>query len=115
MEKISRLLKALSEPVRLRIFALLMEGERCVCDLMAVLDLPQSTISRHLAYMKNTGWLESERRGVWMYYRLKEDMDEFKRELKEVLARHLPLTNVGKNDLSRLYKYLEEKQAKRCK
>nr|HXK57067.1 metalloregulator ArsR/SmtB family transcription factor [Gammaproteobacteria bacterium] len=56
MKVIARLFKALSDETRLRILCLLLEGELCVCDIMAVLQLPQSTVSRHLAYLKNAGW-----------------------------------------------------------
>ena len=60
MNALSLLFKSLSEEIRLRVIALLSGGELCVCDLMAVLDLPQSTISRHLSYLKNAGWVEAE-------------------------------------------------------
>jgi len=72
MKNIAHLFKALSDETRLRILALLSSGELCVCDLMAALELPQSTVSRHLAYLRNTGLVEDERKGVWMFYRLKQ-------------------------------------------
>ena len=114
MKSIAQLFKALAEPVRLRILMLLLDGERCVCDLMAVLDLPQSTISRHLAYLKNAGWVEGERRGVWMYYRLSEESDEFRDELRQVLASHLPRTKQGASDILRLRSYLLQKKEEAC-
>ncbi len=55
MQQAAKLFKALSEVSRLRILGLLQHGELCVCDLMAVLDLPQSTVSRHLARLKECG------------------------------------------------------------
>jgi ArsR family transcriptional regulator len=109
MDLIAQLFKALAEPVRLRILALLLDQERCVCDLMAVLALPQSTISRHLAYLKNAGWVEGERRGVWMYYRLKPKTDEFRAGLRQVLAEALPRTRQGATDIQRLGVYLEQR------
>ena len=72
MKNIAHIFKALSDETRLRILALLHSGELCVCDLMAALDLPQSTVSRHLAYLRNAGLVDDERRGVWMFYRLKQ-------------------------------------------
>ncbi|MFO7767064.1 MAG: metalloregulator ArsR/SmtB family transcription factor [Pelovirga sp.] len=72
MKNVAHIFKALSDETRLRILALLHAGELCVCDLMAALELPQSTVSRHLAYLRHAGLVEDERRGVWMYYRLKE-------------------------------------------
>jgi len=114
MENIARLFKALSEPVRLRILLLLLDKERCVCDLMAVLDLPQSTISRHLAYLKNAGWIKGERRGVWMYYQLTKKTDAFQDQLRRILAASLPHTEQGVADVQRLRSYLLEKKGNAC-
>ncbi len=62
--------KGLSDPVRLRIAHLLVQrGELCVCHLTDVLQLPQSTVSRHLNILRNSGLVDSERRGKWVYYR----------------------------------------------
>ncbi|WP_085812540.1 ArsR/SmtB family transcription factor [Geoanaerobacter pelophilus] len=61
--------KALADETRLRIVALLLfSGELCVCDITATLKLPQSTVSRHLAYLKNAGWVTDRREGVWIIY-----------------------------------------------
>jgi ArsR family transcriptional regulator len=114
MENIAQLFKALAEPVRLRILLLLLDKKRCVCDLMAVLDLPQSTISRHLAYLKNAGWIKGERRGVWMYYQLTEQMDAFQDQLRRILAAALPNTEQGAADVQRLQSYLLEKKENAC-
>jgi len=89
MRTTAQFFKALSEEPRLRILALLLNGELCVCDLMAVLQLPQSTISRHLAYLRNTGWVKGRRRGVWMYYRLAETPTPFAKELVALLDKKL--------------------------
>lgn len=67
--------KGVSDPTRLGIIGLLLEHqELCVCDLIAALNLPQSTISRHLAYLKRSGWLVSRQQGLWIHYRLAEVM-----------------------------------------
>jgi len=96
----------------LRILALLLGGELCVCDLMAVLQLPQSTISRHLAYLRNTGWVEARRLGVWMYYRLAEMPTPLARELVELLNKRL--TDLP--DTQQDYKTLKEfrRTKKKC-
>jgi len=70
MKDLARLFKAMSDETRLRILHLLTYGELCVCDLMEVLSLPQSTISRHMAYLKNTGLVDDRRNGVWIHYSL---------------------------------------------
>lgn len=68
--------KALGDEIRLKILALLGNGELCVCDIMEVLNLPQSTVSRHLAYLKNSHWVVGKRCGKWMHYRLHPDLSE---------------------------------------
>jgi ArsR family transcriptional regulator, arsenate/arsenite/antimonite-responsive transcriptional repressor len=110
MKNTVKLFKALSEEVRLRILGLLMHGELCVCDLMAVLDLPQSTISRHLSYLANAGWLAGERRGVWMYYRFIEDGGALQQDQLCVLMKHLAVLPTVIQDQQRLAAYLRTKK-----
>ena len=62
--------KALADATRLRILALLIDGEVCVCDIHDTLRLPQPTVSRHLAYLRRTGLVEARREGTWMHYRI---------------------------------------------
>lgn len=69
MEQLATQIKGLSDPTRLRILNLLKGGELCVCDLIATLDMPQSTISRHLSSLRKTGWIEMRRQGKWAFYR----------------------------------------------
>lgn len=76
MEQITQLYKAFSDETRLRIIMLLVHGELCVCDLMAILELPQSKVSRHLSFLKKSNLITSERVGVWMHYSLKQWTDE---------------------------------------
>jgi len=72
-EQIASLLKALADPVRLRLMSLVAAhagGEACVCDLTGAFDLSQPTISHHLKVLHELGLLDREKRGVWVYYRL---------------------------------------------
>lgn len=63
------LFKSLSEPVRLRIMSLLLDqGELCVCELVDTLNLSQSVVSRHLAYLRNNQLVTAKREGAWIYY-----------------------------------------------
>ena len=102
MEAIAQLFKALSEPVRLRIITLLLNGERCVCDLMAVLDMPQSTVSRHLAYLKNAGVINGRRKGVWIYYRLADSETELHAGLLSFIKAHFPQMEQSEKDIAAL-------------
>jgi ArsR family transcriptional regulator, arsenate/arsenite/antimonite-responsive transcriptional repressor len=75
-ERVSPLLKALADPVRLRLLSLVAShagGEACVCDLTEAFDLSQPTISHHLKVLHETGLLERSKRGVWVYYRVSTD------------------------------------------
>lgn len=64
--------KALSHPVRIRIINFLRKGEKCVCDIVPYLKEEQSNVSRHLATLKRAGILSSEKRGVSVYYQIKD-------------------------------------------
>ncbi|WP_237226176.1 ArsR/SmtB family transcription factor [Rubinisphaera sp. JC750] len=75
--------RALSDRTRLRILNLLRGGELCVCDLVDVLDVPQPTASRHLAYLRNAGLVLVRKEGLWHYYRLVVAPTPF---LKQVFA-----------------------------
>jgi len=113
MKATARLFKALSDETRLRILALLQGGELCVCDLMAVLELPQSTVSRHLATLRNAGLVEDRRQGVWMYYRLAAPGGELT-ELVVALPARLAELAAGANDRQVLQAYLRKKTAPGC-
>ncbi|MDD3294364.1 MAG: metalloregulator ArsR/SmtB family transcription factor [Geobacteraceae bacterium] len=102
MKNTARMFKALSDETRLRILCLLLEGELCVCDLMAVLQLPQSTVSRHLAYLKNSGWVDDRRCGVWMYYSITDNGGELRNGLIENLRKAVPALSVAVGDRERL-------------
>lgn len=62
--------KALGHPARLQIVEELATGERCVCDLVELVGLGWSTVSRHLSVLKDAGVLEDEKRGMQVFYRL---------------------------------------------
>jgi ArsR family transcriptional regulator len=75
-EQVSTLLKALADPVRLRLMSLVMShenGEACVCDLNDAFDLSQPTISHHLKVLHDAGLLNRDKRGVWVYYTARAD------------------------------------------
>ena len=75
-EQVAPLLKALADPVRLRLMSLVASregGEACVCDLTDAFDLSQPTISHHLKVLHEAGLLDREKRGVWVYYRARAD------------------------------------------
>jgi ArsR family transcriptional regulator, arsenate/arsenite/antimonite-responsive transcriptional repressor len=75
-EQVATLLKALADPVRLRLMSLVLSsanGEACVCDLTDAFDLSQPTISHHLKVLHEAGLLDRDKRGVWVYYAARKD------------------------------------------
>jgi len=67
----ARLFRDLGHPVRLRILCLLArEGRQCVCRMLPELEVPQPTLSRHLAILRGHGLIEDEREGAMVYYRI---------------------------------------------
>ena len=86
-------LRALAEPNRLQIIALLRESERCVCELEAALGVSQSLVSNHLRVLRRAGLVQARRDDVdarWIYYRLEKETVE---RLLARLAGLLDLTN----------------------
>jgi ArsR family transcriptional regulator, arsenate/arsenite/antimonite-responsive transcriptional repressor len=74
-ERVAPLVKALADPVRLRLLSLIAShagGEACVCDLNAAFELSQPTISHHLKQLHAAGLVNREKRGVWVYYRVNQ-------------------------------------------
>lgn len=70
--------KALSDPTRLQILYLLQSSDLCVCEMMQILKKPQSTVSHHLNVLKNAGLLKPRKKGLWIYYTLKNPkIDKF--------------------------------------
>src|SRR5579859_2409108 len=68
----ARLLKAIADPTRLSMLAALRGAAApvCICDFTAALELSQPTISHHMAWLREAGLVEAEKRGIWVYYRL---------------------------------------------
>lgn len=112
MERLVQFFKALSDETRLRALMLLTHGELCVCDVMAVLEQPQSKVSRHLAYLKHSGLVQSRRVGVWMHYRLDESSRGAHRSLVKCLKAELSHLAPFRTDKEKM---LELKRRGGCK
>ena len=70
-ERLARLLKAVADPARLQLLALIKsspDGESCVCDLTGPLGLSQPTVSHHLKVLAEAGIVRGEKRGYWTWY-----------------------------------------------
>jgi ArsR family transcriptional regulator len=85
MKELEQCFKALADANRLRILNLLLHGELCVCDIQFVLEASQPTVSRHLAYLKNSGIVLDRRDGLRIFYRLTEAKQGSMKRLFEFL------------------------------
>ena len=68
MEDLVKVLKALSDETRLRMLMLIEKQELCVCEVMQILDMHQSRVSRHLNILRDAGLAKTRRQGTWMFY-----------------------------------------------
>lgn len=75
------LFRGFADPTRIRILNLLVAGEMCVCDLVEMLDLPQPTVSRHLAYLRGTGLVAVTRDSNFAHYRLTDPANHIHQNL----------------------------------
>jgi ArsR family transcriptional regulator len=97
------LFKALSDPTRLRIAALLaLKGEVCVCYLAEALGAQDFKVSRHLAILRAAGVVEARRAGTWMHYSLAPPRSKVERCLFDCFRRHLRGHPTVREDMKRL-------------
>lgn len=78
--------RALADPTRLRILDILRDGEQCVSDITAILEVPQAKTSHHLVYLHRAGLVQARQQGLWSFYRLTPRRSKFHRRLFECLA-----------------------------
>ncbi len=101
--------KTLSDATRLRCLFLLSRCESlCVCDFMAILEAPQSRISRHFKYLRDAGLVIDERRDQWVHYQLNPDLAPELRDMLIQNMNHLHGQQPFVKDLQRLKVYQEK-------
>lgn len=109
MHDTAQLFKAFSDETRLRMLALMQRsGELCVCDFERVLDLTQSTASRHLRHLHRAGLADHRRQGGWVYYRLRSELPPSHQSLLATLGQMLSDDLLQELDAS-LESWLHEK------
>lgn len=96
------LFKALADDTRLRILGLLLTGEVCVCDIHESLKIPQSKASRHLAYLRRVGLVETRREGLWIHYRLGRPADPVLSAITDAVRHALTHIDTVNRDAVRL-------------
>jgi ArsR family transcriptional regulator len=98
------LFKALGDETRLRILGLLLTGEVCVCDIHESLKIPQSKASRHLAYLRRSGLVDTRRSGLWIHYRLGHLADPVLSAVVDAVRHALSHLDPVRKDAERLKK-----------
>jgi ArsR family transcriptional regulator len=98
------LFKALADATRLRILGLLLTGEICVCDIHESLKIPQPKASRHLAYLRRAGLVDTRRDGLWIHYRLADLPDPVLAAISQVVRHALTHVDSVHRDGERLQK-----------
>lgn len=104
MLAMERLFQALGDATRLRILGLLLTGEVCVCHIHESLRIPQPKASRHLAYLRRAGLVETRREGLWVYYRLADALDPVVDTIRLAVAHALGHLETVRRDADRLQK-----------
>ena len=103
LDESTRTLKAFADPVRLRLMNLLSDDrEICVCHLHEALELPQPTVSRHLAYLRKAGVVSGRKEGLWVHYKLARSRTGLGRILLGCLGSCLGDSEIFGEDLKRL-------------
>lgn len=96
--------KALADATRLRILGLLLTGEVCVCDIHESLKIPQPKASRHLAYLRRAGLVDTRRDGLWIHYRFGQLADPVLAAIVDAVRHALTHTETVRRDAERLQK-----------
>jgi len=97
MQDVIHFAKALADPTRWRIIHLVFDQPLCVCELVETLKLPQSTLSSQLRVIDKAGILDCERRGKWLFYRVKPEF----RAVLTALFKHFDSTRISDPQLSK--------------
>jgi ArsR family transcriptional regulator, arsenate/arsenite/antimonite-responsive transcriptional repressor len=104
LTEMEALFSAMADVTRLRILGLLLTGEVCVCDIHESLKIPQSKASRHLAYLRRAGLVETRRDGLWIHYRLGTLADPVVATIGDAVRHALTHVESIRRDTERLQK-----------
>src|SRR5213082_3505991 len=104
LNEMETLFRALADATRLRILGLLLTGELCVCDIHESLKITQPKASRHLAYLRRSGLVDTRRDGLWIHYRLATPSDPVVATIAAAVAHALTHVDTVQKDGERLQK-----------
>lgn len=101
MERLMEFFKVLSDETRLRAMMLLNNSKLCVCEICEILEISQPKLSRHLAKLRDMGFVIDERQGQWIFYELNLDDDAMKNILNDI-DNNIDKYPVIKGDINKL-------------
>lgn len=107
MKEILSVTSALSDEIRLRIINILFESDLYVCEIVDILELPQSTVSRHLTILKNANIVEDTKNGLWVKYSLIKNR-MYDKVIKPLVKEELMNTQKCKEDLIKVKARMEK-------
>ncbi len=110
MKTFIRVMKALSDPSRIRVLKLLQAEELCVCEIQKVLELAQSTVSKHMKILEDAGLVNRKRQGTWIIYSLADGRES---EYAKVMLAELRNWLDDDEELNEMRKSLPEAAALR--
>jgi ArsR family transcriptional regulator, arsenate/arsenite/antimonite-responsive transcriptional repressor len=115
MEKIVEIMKAASDPTRIRILMALQKQELCVCQITELLELAPSTISKHMSILKHAKFVQSRKNGKWIYYRISNTAaNVVEQKILKILNEQLCIKEEIVSDRARLKKILTEDKEVIC-
>jgi len=116
MRDLMAVIKALADENRVRILMALGPKELCVCQVVELLGLAPSTVSKHIAILKNAGLVDSRKDGRWMFYRLAEDDAPAEaKEMTELVSRLLVDDPQEREDTKRLKQIIKMDRDELCR
>lgn len=110
MFEVLNITKALSDENRVRALMMLAGGELCVCQIIEMLGLAPSTVSKHMSILRLAGLVETRKEGRWIYYRLADDKAKKASEILDWLQGHLKNDKRVLDDSKQLRRFVTKKQ-----
>jgi ArsR family transcriptional regulator, arsenate/arsenite/antimonite-responsive transcriptional repressor len=104
LERLEGVFRALADRTRLRILGLLASGEVCVCEIHESLQLPQPTVSRHLAYLRHAGLVTGRKDGLWVHYSVSKSDDPVVQAVLDAASHWVHHAPTAERDVARLEK-----------
>ncbi len=102
--------KALGDENRVRVLMALSSGELCVCQVIELLNLAPSTVSKHMSILKHARLIESNKNGKWVYYRLTEKTASVTAEAIAWVIKHLNSKAIGRSRSKNIFGHFREKE-----